>query len=135
MANTLVLLAVYLSWIGGHTLIDFGCHIERLHHHAEYHVAHQDRCYCHHDNWQRPHIDSPNSCNHDHSVDVVLYDVAKRVDTVVEPMAFTIARICVADVEVAESPIRQQYHYIRKIPLPSSPDIFGCGLRAPPVVA
>lgn len=131
----MILLAVYLAWICGYTVIDLGCYVERQRHHVKYHLTHCEECDCHHDGWQIPHFESPHACNHDHSVDVKLYDIAKRSDSGVEPLILHIARTYIVDIAEVEQPLHPHYDYARKIPLPTSPDIFGCGLRAPPVVA
>lgn len=129
------MLAVYLVWICGHTAIDLSCYIERQHNHAKYHLTHCEMCDCHHSGWQTPHFESPHACNHDHSVEVKLYNHTKRTGVDVEPLMLYISyyysQITIEDIGFE----RKLHSSAHKIPIPQSPTLLGRTLRAPPVVA
>lgn len=134
VAKIALMLAVYLSWICSNSVGALTCHSHRSNtHHGSTCSA---TCVCHHEGWDKLHVDSPHSCHHDHSNKIALYDVAKRNNLNIEPVEFSITALVSDNIRIEEmvSISRPQY-YRRTVPIPPSPTLSRRGMRAPPVVA
>ena len=132
MAKIATMLAVYLMWICSSAFIAISCHIDRESH---THCCVKS-CDCHHEGCEKMHFEAPHGCNHDHSNTIVLYDTTKEDTTNIEPAEINITakledNISIEDILSKRIP----RYYERKVPIPASPTLLGCGMRAPPVVA
>ncbi len=125
------MLAVYLVWICGNTAIALACHAnEKQHTHC------CKSCECHHEGCEKSHFERPHGCHHDHSNIIVLYDTTKKSGISIEPVVLSITAQISDNLRIEEIvALRTPLHYERKVPLPISPTISRCGLRAPPVIA
>jgi hypothetical protein len=132
LAKVLTLLAVYLVWICGTSVVAISCHAN----HVNRHSLCSHCCECHHEGCDKIHVEEPHRCNHDHSNKAVFYDTAKRNSINIEPVELCISAQLEENLSIEDIPsIRQPRYYERDIPIPSSPDISRRGMRAPPVVA
>ena len=123
------LLAVYLAWICGTAFITLSCN-------AKKHTLCTHCCECHHEGCDKAHVETPHSCNHDHSNTVILYDSTKKNGINIEPIALCIAAQIENLLSIEDVPsIRQPRHYERDIPIHPLHITARRGMRAPPVVA
>lgn len=134
LAKIVVMLVVYLVWVFGNSVIALSCHAN---HDKHIHCCAKS-CDCHHEGWEKVHFESPHACNHDHSNKITLYDTTKEKKADIEPVVST-THFYLA---TAHSSLLTTYysllttHYCEHSePLPPSPTLSGCGMRAPPVVA
>lgn len=126
------MLAVYLVWVCSNSVISLSCYAN----HAEHIHCCGQQCDCHHEGCEKMHFESPHGCHHDHSNRIALYDTTKENNIEIEPVALSIAAQLEDSISIEEIVlVRTARHYFRKVPLPSSPTLSGCGMRAPPVVA
>ena len=126
------MLAVYLVWICGNSVIALTCHANQEQH---IHCCGQ-HCECHHEGCEKKHFESPHGCHHDHSNTIVLYDTTKEDSNNIEPKVINITaqiedNIAIEDVVLK----RTSRYYERKVPIALSPTLSRSGLRAPPVIA
>ena len=125
------MLAVYLTWICGTTFIAISCHIER-----ELHTHCCAKCECYHEDCEMSHFEAPHACNHDHSNTIALYDTAKRYIPNIAPISHCISAMANNLLPIEEViTVRIKKEYERGVPLPPSPSLSRCGMRAPPIVA
>ena len=125
------MLAVYLLWICGNSSIAISCHANQ-----EQHTNCCKSCECHHEGCEKPHVEVPHACHHDHSNTIALYDSTKKDNINIEPIIINITAQIEKNIAIEDIPtIRQARHYEQDIPIPSSPTISRRGLRAPPVIA
>jgi hypothetical protein len=123
------LLAVYLAWICGTAFIALSCN-------AKKHTLCTHCCECHHEGCDKAHVETPHSCNHDHSNTVILYDSTKKNGINIEPIMLCIAAQIENLLSIEDVPsIRQPRHYERDIPIHPLHITARRGMRAPPVVA
>ena len=123
------LLAVYLAWICGTAFIALSCN-------AKKHTLCTHCCECHHEGCDKAHVETPHSCNHDHSNTVILYDSTKKNGFNIEPIVLCIAAQIENLLSIEDVPsIRQPRHYERDIPIRPLHITARRGMRAPPVVA
>ena len=126
------LLAVYLVWICGTTFIALSCHAN----HAKKHTLCAHCCECHHEGCDKVHVETPHSCNHDHSNTVVLYDTTKKNGINIEPVELCISAQIEDNLSIDDIPLtRLSRHYERDIPIRHLLTTTRRGMRAPPVVA
>ena len=132
VAKVITLLAVYLVWICGTAVVTLSCHAT----HAKKHTLCVHCCECHHEGCDKTHVETPHSCNHDHSNTVILYDSTKKNDINIEPIALCISAQIENLLSIEDVPsIRQPRHYERDIPIHPLHITARRGMRAPPVVA
>ena len=131
VVKIVVLLFVYLMWIGGNSAIAISCHANEAQH---THCC--KSCECHHEGSEKLHVETPHSCHHDHSNTIILYDTTKEDSSSIEPIELNITAILENNISIEDIlSVRSHRNYERKIPLPPSPTLLGRGLRAPPVIA
>lgn len=132
IAKITLILSVYLVWVFGNSVIALSC---RANHEEHIHCC-SKHCDCHHEGWELAHFESPHGCHHDHSNKIVLYDTTKEDSNNIEPAEINITAILKENISIEDIvAVRSDRYYERKIPLPPSPTLLGCGLRAPPVIA
>lgn len=133
MAKITTLLAVYLVWIFGSSVVALSCMAEnwaagRTH-------CCSMHCECHHEGCEHAHFEEPHNCHHDHSNRIALYDFVERNDLVKPAILHTSVQVNDHTRIEEISTIRSSRHYERHTPIPLSPTLSRRGLRAPPVVA
>lgn len=131
LAKIVAMLAVYLVWVFGNSVIALSCHAN----HAEHIHCCGQHCECHHEDCEKLHFEPPHGCHHDHSNKITLYDTSKENEIDIEPVAHTLHLALNA---YLLSPILSLLttHYCEQSELlPPSPTLSGRGMRAPPVVA
>ena len=132
IAKIALMLAVYLVWVCSNSVIALSCYAN---HDKHIHCCGQS-CDCHHEDCEKIHFESPHGCHHDHSNRIALYDTTKENNIEIEPVALSIAAQLEDKISIEEIVlVRSARHYLRKVPLPTSPTLSRRGMRAPPVVA
>ena len=132
LTKVVTLLAVYLAWICGAAFVALSCHANNS---GDYTPC-THCCECHHEGCDKVHIETPHSCNHDHSNIVVLYDNTKRIDINIEPVALCLSARLEDNLSLEDIPsIGKLRYYERDIPIHPLHLSTRCGMRAPPVVA
>ena len=130
-AQIVVLLSAYLVWVFGNAVIALSCHTN----HDKHIYCCAKSCDCHHDGCEKMHFEAPHACNHDHSNRIVLYDISKRSTFNIGPVALCITTQISDDLRIEKMvSVRTSCYYERGVPLPLSPTLSRCGMRAPPVV-
>ena len=134
LAKITLMLAVYLVWVCSNSVIALSCYAN----HAKHIHCCSQHCDCHHEGCEKTHFESPHGCHHDHSNRIALYDISKEQKIDIEPV---ISSIDFHLLTTHYSLLTTHYlllspHYSEGgVPLPQSPTLLGCGMRAPPVVA
>ncbi len=129
-----LMLAVYLAWICSNSVGALTCHSHR-NSNPLHHSGCSATCECHHEGWELIHVESPHSCHHDHSNKIALYDVVKKNNINIEPIALSITAILEYNLRIEEVVLCSTHFFERKIPIPTAPTLSRRGMRAPPVVA
>ena len=128
-------MSVYLTSICGYAATILLCHCPHSHH---YEICHKSCCctacaHVHsHDNGIN--ADDRCNCNHDHSTEIDLYDIAKQTASV-SPVVSDCIISFADDTEQIFASVANRHFDRRKIPLPQPPARGFLSLRAPPVSA
>lgn len=130
VAKIAVMLTVYLLWICGNSAIAISCHAN-----SDQHTHCCKSCECHHEGCDKPHVETPHACHHDHSNRIALYSIKKN-NLNIEPIALCISAQLEDNLSIEDFPSATLNRlYERKIPITPPPTLLRRGLRAPPVIA
>ena len=132
LAKIVTMLAVYLVWVFGNSVIALSCQAN----HDQHTYCCAKSCECHHEGCEKAHFESPHGCNHDHSNRITLYDTTKENEINIEPVMLNITAQIEDNIAIEEIvTLRTSRHYERGVSIPPVPTLLRRGMRAPPVVA
>ena len=131
-----LLLTIYLVSVGGYALSVIYCHCPQ----SEHYKSHTKVCcscsHSHQHGCDGIRAERRCDCNHKHTTEVELYDVAKVVNPLINSL---ICEMIPSDTTLSECYAAECFghsFFVRlKIPLPQSAVASSAALRAPPVLA
>lgn len=133
-AISFLMLSVYLASVCGYALTILTCHCP----HSGHHHDHGCKCVCTecvHSHSDGINADDRCNCKHKHTTEISLYDIAKHTGKIIAPLVSDCTATIIDDSDRVFASVENILTEQRKIPLPVSPALIACGLRAPPVLA
>ena len=131
-----LLLTIYLVSVGGYALSIICCHCPQSEHQKSHTKVCSSCCHSHHSGCEGIRAERRCNCYHTHTTEIALYDMAKVVNPLINPL---VCEMIPSDVALSEGYAAECFartFFVRhKVPLPQSAATSTAALRAPPVLA